>query len=225
MLRWKEPSGMAVSWQLLVAGGGLLTTVASSVAWWKYRSAQRRAIETQRVEESVPKTREGLLVSALAVEIVTDHTEKNPTAKAPEWLNDLTHQLDKIVVSADLKPAGAFQTTYMVVGTDERIAQLSLQRLAKVALELKDQVMLFATQRDLQVWAKFGVHADIVPTVGLGSTVALSQLWGQALQLADTAEANAIELSLQAAEWLGTDFDIKQMSGRPVLSGSKTTAA
>jgi hypothetical protein len=215
---------MSLSWELIAASSGVLTTVAACSAWWKYKTALRLQVEAKRVENSVPKTRDGLLVSALAVEIMTEHLANNPTAKAPDWLSELTGQLDRIVTKANLKPAGSFQTTYMVVGSDDRIAQLSLQKLAQVALDLKDHVMLFAMQREIRVWAKFGVHADIVPTVGLGSTVALSQLWGQALHLADSANENDIELSSQAAEWLGADFDIQKMAGRPVLHGPKQVA-
>jgi hypothetical protein len=215
---------MGISWQLVAAGSGLFATIAGSTAWWKYRSELRKAQEDKRILNSTPLTRDGLLVSALAVEIVTDQQMKVGASKTPEWLAELTGQLDKIVTKANLKPAGAFQTTYMVVGSDDRVARISLQKLAQVALDLKDCVALFAVQHELKIWAKFGVHADIIPTVGLGSTVALSQLWALALNLADTAEANAIELSDQAAEWLGSEFDIKKMAGKPVLYGPKTAA-
>jgi hypothetical protein len=221
---WNNTFVMSFTWELAVAVCGLIATVAGTTSWWKYRSSLRAAEESRRLEQSSPKTRDGLLVSALALEIVTEDILKNPTAKGPEWLAELTKQLDSIVTEASLKPAGSFQTTYMVVGTDERVAQISLQKLARLALDLKDHVMLFAMQRELRVWAKFGVHADIIPTVGLGSTVALSELWAQALHLADVAESNAIELSDQAAEWLGAEFDIQKMSGRPVLFGRKSAA-
>src|SRR5258708_19453436 len=93
---------------------------------------------------------------------------------------------------------------------------------AHTALDIGDGIKLFMIAQDVPGYAKFGIHADIIPTAGLGSTVALSQLWNKAMNHAETADPNTIELSEMAAEWLGPDFDIESLGERPGLHSRKS---
>lgn len=191
-----------------------MATAATS-AFWSWKNRQRFSQEIDALQRAIPSSRDGLVVSALAIDLT-------PKGQEPAgWFSDLIPMLDEIVARTNLRRVGAFQGTYMVVGTDERVASSSLRSIAQTALDLRDRVMLYSAMREVPMACGCGIHADIVPTIGLGSTVALSQLWSETLSLADRAKDGHIDLSTQSAEWLGTEFDINMLGERPVLHARK----
>ncbi len=149
-------------------------------------------------------------------------TDKGPVSSKEPWLGDLWVLLDAIVSRHMLKKVGTYQNTYMVASTDQRIAEEALILTATTSLGIRDAIHMFIASRDLNIHARYGVHADIIPTVGLGSTIALSQLWNETMEIAEGARPNAIELSKTAAEWLGPQFNIEQLDERPVLQARRS---
>jgi hypothetical protein len=210
---------MGVSAELYVGCTGITITTLGSAVWWRIRSRARNENDLLRLEKSLPSSRDGLLLSALVVEVMNG---KAAASSKEPWLGDLWVTLDEIVGMHDLKKVGAFQSTYMVASTEHRIAEESLMATAMTALDIRDAVQLFMATHDLQGSAKFGIHADIIPTVGLGSTVALSQLWNLAMNLAEGADPNTIKLSHDAVQWLGEEFDIEHLGEHPVLHTRKS---
>lgn len=210
---------MGLSFELYGACAGLAVATLGSAAWWRFRAGQRDQDEEQKLENSLPTSRDGLLLSALVLEI---YNEKGPVTSHEPWLGDLWVLLDGIVSRHSLRKVGTYQGTYMVAATEQRIAEEALMLTAVTALDIRDTVELFVAAKNLKLYAKFGVHADIIPTVGLGSTIALSQLWNTAIELAENAEGGTIELSDMAAEWLGPEFDIERFGERPVLYARKS---
>ncbi len=171
------------------------------------------------MERDIPSTRNGLLLSSLVVDIVN---ENGPVISTESWLGELWEIIDQVVANRDLKKVGTYLNTYMIAAPDFRIAEEALMRTALTALDVRDAVQLFVTSRNLAVFAKFGINADVIPTVGLGSTVALSQLWNTTMSLAEGADPYAIRLSELAAEWLGPNFDIERLGEHPVLFTRKS---
>ena len=193
----------------------MLVATAATSAFWSWKNKQRFDAELDALQRAMPSARDGLVVSALAIDL-------KPSGHEPVgWFSDLIPMLDEIVAKTNLRRVGAFQGTYMVVGTDERVANNALRTIAQAALDLRDRVVLYSAMREVPMACGCAIHADIVPTIGLGSTVALSQLWSETLALADRATDGHIDLSRQSAEWLGTDFDIRMLGERPVLQARK----
>lgn len=206
---------MESAWALWTGLGGMLVATATTSFFWSWKSKQRLDAELDALQKAMPSHRDGLVVSALAIDLTPKGHE--PTG----WFSDLIPLLDEIVARTNLRRVGAFQGTYMVVGTDERVACSALRSVAQTALDLRDRVMLYSAMREVPMACGCGIHADIVPTIGLGSTVALSQLWSETLALADRAKDGQIDLSKQSAEWLGTEFDVNMLGERPVLQARK----
>jgi len=206
---------MESAWALWTGLGGMLVATAATSVFWSWKNKQRFNAELDALQKAMPSHRDGLVVSALAIDLTPKGHE--PTG----WFSDLIPLLDEIVARTNLRRVGAFQGTYMVVGTDERVASSALRSVAQTALDLRDRVMLYSAIREVPMACGCGIHADIVPTMGLGSTVALSQLWSETLALADRAKDGQIDLSKQSAEWLGTEFDVNMLGERPVLQARK----
>lgn len=206
---------MESAWALWTGLGGMLVATATTSVFWSWKSKQRLNAELDALQKAMPSHRDGLVVSALAIDLTPKGHE--PTG----WFSDLIPLLDEIVARTNLRRVGAFQGTYMVVGTDERVACSALRSVAQTALDLRDRVMLYSAMREVPMACGCGIHADTVPTIGLGSTVALSQLWSETLALADRAKDGQIDLSKQSAEWLGTEFDVNMLGERPVLQARK----
>ena len=205
--------------QLYAGCAGISLAMLASAVRWRIRSKARNQAEELRLERSVPSARDGLLLSALVVDIVNSD---GPIMSNLPWLGDLWVIIDDIVAKRDLKKVATYLNTYMVAAPDYRIAEEALMATALTALDIRDAIQLFVIDRNLAVGAKFGISADVIPTVGLGSTVALSQLWNSTMTLAENAVPNTIELSELAAQWLGTNFDIERLGERPVLHTRKT---
>ncbi len=205
--------------QIYAGCAGIALTIIASFARWRVRSKARTRLELLNLERNVPSSRDGLLLSALVVEIVNGN---GPVISNEPWLGELWVTIDKIVESHRLKKVGTYLSTYMAAAADYRIAEEALMQTALTALAIRDGVQLFASEHNLVVSAKFGINADIIPTAGLGSTVALSQLWNTTMDLADRGQPFKIELSESAAEWLGTNFDIDRFGERPVLHTRKS---
>ena len=204
----------------LYAGCASITFVMiASAIWWRIRTKARSEVELINLERNVPSARDGLLLSALVIDIVN---ADGPVMSSAPWLGELWVVLDAVVAERDLKKVGTYLNTYMVAAPDFRIAEEALMRTALTALDIRDAIQLFVMAKNLSVSAKFGINADIISTVGLGSTVALSQLWNTTMNLAEHAEPNAIRLSEMAAEWLGPNFDIERLGEHPVLYTRKT---
>jgi hypothetical protein len=110
----------------------------------------------------------------------------------------------------------------MAAAPDCRIAEEALLRTALTALDIRDAVKLFAHESLQSIDVTFGINADIIPTSGLGSTIALSQLWNTTITLAENGAPNSIQLSEMAAEWLGPNFDIERLGEKPVLHTRKS---
>lgn len=206
-------------WILL---GGVPLVVIASALWWKVQTDRRAIREAKALKQNSPAVRDGHLTAALVLEIIVPGLEiKGKNNKSPAWMSEVSEKLDEIAKESGLKPVGSFHTTYMVVSTNDKVANSSLRRIAKAGLAMRDAVQLFSAMHDLAAATKIGIHADLIPSSGVGSTVSLSGLWSLTLNLADRANLNTIELSDQAAEWLGTDFDIRKMEDKPVLFGTK----
>lgn len=210
---------MGASVELYATCAGIASATLASSVWWRVKAQRRAEAESKSLELSVPSSRDGLLLSALVVEI---HNERGSVSWHEPWLGDLWVLLDGIVSRHALKKVGSYQSTYMVAATEQRIAEEALMMTALTALDIRDAVQLFVAGKNIDACAKFGIHADIIPTVGLGSTIALSQLWNQAMQLSEHAAPNMIELSDAAAEWLGPEFNIERLGERPVLHTRKS---
>lgn len=206
---------MENAWAIWTGLGGMAIATIASSFFWSWRNRLRAESEAEALSRAIPGSRDGYIVSALAIEL-------RPVGSGPAgWFADLIPALDELVEKHGLKRVGAFHGTYMVVGTDQKVASTSLTGLAQTALDLRDCVQLFAAMREVPLSFGCGIHADIVPTVGIGSTVALSQLWSEALSLADQAKDGNIELSPNSAEWLGSDFNVMRMGEKPVLHTRK----
>jgi Adenylate and Guanylate cyclase catalytic domain len=205
--------------QLYAGCAGITIAMIASATWWQIRARARAKAELLRMERSVPISRDGLLLSALVIDIVKSD---GPVMSNDPWLGDLWVVIDSVVERSKLKKVGTYLNTYMVAAPDFRIAQEALMQTAVAALDIRDAINLFVMERKLAVRARFGINADIIPTVGLGSTVALSHLWNTAMNLAEHAQDNNIELSDLAAEWLGPTFDIERFGDRPVLHTRKS---
>ncbi|MBS1726280.1 MAG: hypothetical protein JST51_06125 [Armatimonadetes bacterium] len=216
---WKTQPVMGASVELYAACAGIAATTLASAAWWRVKTQTRTETEAKKLHSSVPSTRDGLLLSALVVEV---YNEKGPVTSHEPWLGDLWVLLDGIVSRHALKKVGTYQSTYMVAATEQRIAEEALMLTAGAALDIRDAVKLFVANKDIEAHARFGIHADIIPTVGLGSTVALSELWNTTMELAVHAGPHTIELSGMAAEWLGPEFDIELLGEHPVLQMRKS---
>jgi hypothetical protein len=199
------------------AGIGL-SMIASSV-WWRIRANSRYQAEQLRLAKSIPAARDGLLLSALVIDIVNTD---GPIITSQPWLGELWVKIDAVVEQHNLKKVGSYLNTYMVATSDFRIAEEALLQTALTALDIRDMVQVFVLERNLSVQAKFGINADTIPTVGLGSTVALSQLWNTTMNLAEHAAPFSIRLSDMAAEWLGPNFDIDRFGERPTLHTRKS---
>ena len=206
---------MESAWALWAGLGGMVVATAATSGFWSWKNKERLRSESEALQKAMPSARDGLVVSALAIDL-------KPSGHEPAgWFSDLIPMLDEIVAKTNLRRVGAFQGTYMVVGTDERVASNALRSVAQTALDLRDRVMLYSAMREVPMACGCGIHADIVPTIGLGSTVALSQLWSETLSLADRASDGRVDLSKQSAEWLGNEFDIAMLGERPVLQARK----
>jgi len=210
---------MGASVELYATCAGIATATLASSVWWRLKAKHRMEAEEKSLELSVPSSRDGLLLSALVVEI---HNDRGSVSWHEPWLGDLWVLLDGIVSKHALKKVGSYQSTYMVAATEQRIAEEALMLTAICALDIRDAVQLFVAGKGISACAKFGIHADIIPTVGLGSTITLSQLWNKAMQLAEHAAPSTIELSAEAAEWLGPEFNIERLGGHPVLQTRKS---
>ena len=210
---------MGASIELYAVGIGIVATTIASAAWWRVRAIQRKESEAKKLEVSVPSSRDGLLLAALVIEIYND---RGTVSWHEPWLGDLWVLLDGIVAKHQLRKVGSYQSMYMVAATEQRIAEEALMLTAITALDIRDAVQLYVTNKNINAFAKFGIHADIIPTVGLGSTIALSQLWNKAMELAAKGSPSAIELSQEAAEWLGPEFNIERMGEHPVLHTRKS---
>ncbi len=205
--------------QLYAGCAGITLAMIASSIWWRIRYITRLQSEQVRLERSVPIARDGLLLSALVVDIVSTD---GPTMSNQPWLGELWVVIDSVVEKRNLKKVGTYLNTYMVAAPGFRVAEEALIQTALTALDIRDAIQLFVVEKKLSVYAKFGINADVIPTVGLGSTVALSQLWNTTMNLAENAEPNNIELSELATEWLGPNFDINRLGERPVLHTRKT---
>ena len=204
----------------LYAGcAGIALSITASAIWWRFRSKARTQLELLNMERSAPTARDGLLLSALVIDIVK---ADGPVMSTETWLGDLWVIIDGVVADHNLKKVATYLNTYMVAAPDFRIAEEALMSTAHTALDIRDAIQLFSVSHGIAVEAKFGINADIIPTVGLGSTVALSQLWNVAMNLAEYGAPNAIQLSQSAAEWLGPNFDIERIGQHPVLYTRKT---
>lgn len=205
--------------QLYAGCAGISLAMLASAIRWRIKAKDRQQTEMLRLEKSVPTTRDGLLLSALVIDVVNSD---GPIMSNQVWLGELWVVIDDIVAKHDLKKVATYLNTYMVAAPDFRIAEEALMQTALTALDIRDAIQLFVLDRNLSVSAKFGINADVIPTVGLGSTVALSQLWNTTMTLAENAEPNSIELSELAAEWLGLNFDIERLGEKPVLHTRKS---
>ena len=205
--------------QLYAGCAGITLAMLASAIWWRIRSRARAKVEQIRLEKNIPLAREGLLLSALVIEIANTD---GPVMSSQPWLGELWEVIDAVVAKRNLKKVGTYLNTYMVAAADFRIAEEALLQTALTALDIRDAIQLFVLEKNLSVSGQFGINADIIPTVGLGSTVALSQLWNSTMNLAENASPNNIELSELAAEWLGTSFDIERLGERPILHTRKS---
>ena len=205
--------------QLYAGCASIALAMVGSAIRWRIRSSARKQVEQLKLERSVPVARDGLLFSALVIDIVDTN---GPIMSNQACLGDLWAIIDEIVARRNLKKVGTYLNTYMAAAPGYRIAEEALMQTALTALDVRDAVQLFETERKLSIVAKFGISADIIPTVGLGSTVALSNLWNKTMNLAELADANSIRLSDLAAEWLGINFDIERLGERPVLHTRKS---
>jgi uncharacterized membrane protein SirB2 len=205
--------------QLYAGCAGISLAMLASAIRWRIKARARTLAEELRLERSVPTARDGLLLSALVIDIVNTD---GPIMSNQSWLGELWVVIDEIVARHDLKKVATYLNTYMVAAPDYRIAEEALMATALTALDIRDAIQLFVLDRKISVNAKFGISADVIPTVGLGSTVALSQLWNSTMTLAENAAPNSIELSELAAKWLGTEFDIERLGERPVLHTRKS---
>ena len=204
----------------LYAGcAGITLAMFASTLWWRIRAKARHLREQFHLERSVPSAREGLLLSALVVDIANID---GPVISTESWLGELWVTIDSIVEKRSLKKVGTYLNTYMAAAPDLRIAEESLMVTALTALDIRDAVQLFMMKKNLHIEARFGINADIIPTVGLGSTVALSHLWNETMNLAELAKPNSIQLSEMAAVWLGANFDIERLGEHPVLFTRKS---
>ena len=205
--------------QLYAGCASISLAMLASAIRWRIKAQARNLAEELRLERSVPTTRDGLLLSALVIDIVNTD---GPIMSNQPWLGELWVIIDEIVARHELKKVATYLNTYLVAAPDYRIAEEALMATALTALDIRDAIQLFVLDRKISVNAKFGISADVFPTVGLGSTVALSQLWNSTMTLAENAAPNSIELSELAAKWLGTDFDIERLGERPVLHTRKS---
>jgi class 3 adenylate cyclase len=205
--------------QLYAGCAGITLAMIASTCWWKIRSKARTRAELLRMDRSTPLARDGLLLSALVIDIVNSD---GPVMSSDTWLGELWVVIDEVVEKRNLKKVGTYLNTYMVAAPDYRIAEEALMQTALTALDIRDAVQAFVMSRKLSVGSRFGINADVVPTVGIGSTVALSHLWNTAMNLAENANPNSIALSELAAEWLGPNFDIERFGERPVLHTRKS---
>ena len=210
---------MGPSTELYGAFAGIATCTVASTVWWRWKSHSRTEWEEKKLANSLPTSRDGLLLAALVVDV---WNEKGPVSSHESWLGDLWVLFDGVVSRNGLKKVASYQSTYMVASTEQRIAEEALMLAAHTSIDLRDAFQLFLAARELPVHTKFGIHADIIPTVGLGSTVALSQLWNTAMEVSGRAAPNSIELSHEAAEWLGPEFNIEVLGGHPVLQTRKS---
>ena len=205
--------------ELYAGCAGIALSMIASTAWWRFRSKARTQLELLNLERNVPSARDGLLLSALVIDIVK---ADGPVINAEPWLGELWIVIDEILGTHGLVKVGTYLNTYMAAAPDCRIAEEALLRTALTALDIRDAVQLFAHDRQLSINATFGINADIIPTAGIGSTVALSQLWNSTMNLAENGAPNSIQLSELAAEWLGPNFDIERLGEKPVLHTRKS---
>ena len=205
---------MGHAFELYAGCAGIALTMIASAIWWRIRSKARTELELINLEKNIPSARDGLLLSALVVDVVSGD---GPVICTEPWLGELWVVIDAIVAERGLKKVGTYLNTFMAATPDFRVAEEALMRTAFTALDIRDAIHLFVASKGLAVEAKFGINADIIPTVGLGSTVALSQLWNVAMNLAEHGRADEIQLSQMAAEWLGPNFDIEMLGQHPVL--------
>lgn len=178
-------------------------------------TAKRRRREWDRLEAAIPSIREGYLVSAMSVELVDQNGQE---VKLAPWLSELFAELDKIVQAHDVKPVGHFQSTYMALSTGEKVAHDGLVKLTECSVALRDVIREFADRHEVTILPKFGIHSDVVPSLGMGSTVALSQIWNRSLNLSDRALPNEVLMSPQSMEWLGDSFDVSKLTLKPSLN-------
>ena len=196
----------------LYAGcAGISLAMLTSAIFWRIRSKERHNSELFNLEINAPLARDGLLLSALVINV-------GSTDGSPEtWLSNLWLAIDSIVEQRNLTKVGTYRNTYMVAASEYRIAEESLMQTALTALEIRDAIAIFALEKSLYLDSTFGISADIIPTMGLGSTVALSQLWNATLEIAEHGKPNAIELSGAATTWLGSKFNIERFCETPAL--------
>ena len=210
---------MGHAFELYAGCAGIALTMFASATWWRIKSKARHQLELLNLERNVPSARDGLLLSALVIDVVSGD---GPVMSSAPWLGELWVIIDAIVAEQGLKKVGTYLNTYMAAAPDFRIAEEALLRTALTALDIRDAIQLFVATGGLSVESKFGINADIIPTVGLGSTVALSELWNITMNLAENAEPNSIQLSDTASKWLGPNFDIEQLGEHPVLFTRKS---
>ncbi|MCX6341350.1 MAG: hypothetical protein NTU72_03100 [Fimbriimonadales bacterium] len=198
--------------------GSVLLVLISLIA--TLVTAKREYINQQKLKEKrskpAPTSRDGVLVSALAIELVTRNGKE--IRNAP-WLSELYKELNQLVPQYEIKPAGIFQSIYMAASTEDRMAHEGLVRMARCAVEIRELIQDFALEHNLDLVPKFGIHCDIVPMVGIGCSAALSHLWSVSLSLSDEAMPNEIHMSTQSLEWIGGEFDLTLLPAHPILSG------
>lgn len=164
--------------------GGLGVATASSATWWYRNHKIKTKDDSDRLNEQSMSLREGFVVTTFAIEVT------GASLPLPEVWRALRELADK----HELHPIGGVDNIFMGVENATRVAHESVGAVTRFACEasqfLKDKGS-----------AKTAIHCDLVPMIGLGSTVVLSDLWAQTLAMLDQAEAGQISFSQDALPW------------------------
>ena len=126
------------------------------------------------------------------------------------YSDDLEEFLDEMAEKYGLEKIKTIGDAYMAASGLPDPCQDHAQRMAKMALEMKEWMNHFQQKRDIQLGIRIGIHTGPVVAGIIGTKKFIYDLWGDTVNLASRMEshgdANAIQVSTSTYDRLREDF-------------------
>ena len=155
-------------------------------------------------------------VTVLFADIVsfTDFAAETSPSDLVEILNQIFSAFDEMAEKYGLEKIKTIGDAYMAASGLPDPCQDHAQRMAKMALEMKEWMNHFQQERDIQLGIRIGIHTGPVVAGIIGTKKFIYDLWGDTVNLASRMEShgdeNAIQVSTSTYDRLREDFDCER---------------
>lgn len=177
-------------------------------------------------EEPLADHREAVTVLFADLVGFTNLSREMPASELVTLLNDLFSRFDELVAEHGAEKIKTIGDAYMVASGLSESSVDHVEKIASLALGMRDAFAAFRAQHGLDLKLRIGVHSGAVVAGVIGKQKFAYDLWGDTVNVASRMESEGVpdEIQISASVWQGlSDTFESEPRGEIAIKGHQPT--